>query len=476
MSEKKKPEHAVLAMDTLISDPSIINPEPDEPKITDTMIVPGQYLDSFYLNFNEESTKGDSIRECMRIFDKLMKDNNSNSRFLLKNGSILEIRDLEEKDFNNLDPTSAGHQAIAMARTSKDPYPIVTGSSRLMPIIRRSNLEVVEINKDPYIGRRKLNLPYEYSNEWYGNHKISKSLFADMYPQEKPLRANEFVEFVFDEKSEFDYSFRNIGRWDPDEEQLVPLEYFKQLPYKIHPRNAGQAMMAEALMAPSDKIPIVIIPGSFGTGKTFLTTAAGLAQTEGNGHEACYDTIFICPRDGFLGRQHGFLPGELENKLDPLIDPVKDQLKKIIKLRGPEKSKYRAKQESGENTHRNKTIAEKIEWYLNESGLFEIKPVVYMGGRSIDDAFIIYDEFQDMERGQAKALLTRIGEGSKIVAMGDPTQFTNPHLSTTSNGLSYAASIFSRKKYRGAAVITMFSSENERSEAAKEISEIFERM
>ena len=86
----------------------------------------------------------------------------------------------------------------------------------------------------------------------------------------------------------------------------------------------------------------------------------------------------------------------------------------------------------------NSSIKALVEQYRER--YFEFEPIIYMGGRSISGSFMIYDEFQDMERGQAKALLSRVGNNSKIVILGDPNQTTNPHLNRTSNGLSYSAS------------------------------------
>ena len=101
---------------------------------------------------------------------------------------------------------------------------------------------------------------------------------------------------------------------------------------------------------------------------------------------------------------------------------------------------------------------------------FEFEPVIYMGGRSIENSFMVFDEFQDMERGQARALLSRIGNNSKIVVMGDPHQTSNPHLNRTSNGLSYSASKLAGDPM--AAVISFDETgEIVRSDAAKHIAE-----
>lgn len=103
-----------------------------------------------------------------------------------------------------------------------------------------------------------------------------------------------------------------------------------------------------------------------------------------------------------------------------------------------------AESECGKNKRKggcnqpNSSIKALVEQYRER--YFEFEPIIYMGGRSISGSFMIYDEFQDMERGQAKALLSRVGNDSKIVILGDPNQTTNPHLNRTSNGLSYSAS------------------------------------
>lgn len=490
MSDKKEKNYnwVVLALDALIGDPEIINPKPETSLIAPNLVISSKYLEKFFEIYYEVSTKGDSAKQNMAILDELMANNDKSREYQLANGTILHIMDPTKSAVKGLPKGTTGYQAIALAKSQRtNSVAVMTGSGRLAPIVRLNGIDVLAIKYEAYTGRRKLTLEDtvadNYSSAWFSNGKISAKLFAEIWPNESPLRANEFVELFWDYEQTQDSGFKNIGRFDNKKQALVPLKHLNDLPYGIQPRNPGQAMMAEALMMHPDELPIVVIPGNFGSGKTFLTLAAALGQTEGNGHEAIYDKTFIVPRDATLGLGHGFLPGELIEKVWPLIGPIIDNLGNILKIKGRDSSKedvdhskYREKNK-GKGKDFNSTsgydwVSEKVESYLTDSPYFEITPVIYMGGRSICDSFMIFDEFQDMERFQARALLTRIGDGSKCVIMGDPKQCNNPHLSRASNGLAFVASAF--KDYDGAAVITMFPEECERSAAAKAISQIFD--
>ena len=139
----------------------------------------------------------------------------------------------------------------------------------------------------------------------------------DLFPGEPPLRPQEFVEFDSEFYRMNDKSFRNIGRMDPTEGALVPLKYREikggDSPKRIHPRNAGQAMMIEALMTPWDEAPIVVVLGALGTGKTYLS--AGFAYyTCFVDSDAPEKRIFVCPHDPALGADTGFLPGDATAK------------------------------------------------------------------------------------------------------------------------------------------------------------------
>ena len=212
-------------------------------------------------------------------------------------------------------------------------------------------------------------------------------------------------------------------------------------------------------MAPVDEIPIVIAPADFGTGKTFLATALGysLVATE----KPLYDRVFVVPRDSSLGRDIGYLPGDETQKTLAKAMPIVDNLYNFFKAQN-----NRLK---GGKDPTPDDIKEKVNEAIKQR--FEFVPIINMGGRSVSDSWIIYDEAQDMERFQIDQLMKRVGDNSKMIIIGDPDQVFNPHMNRHSNGLMYAATHLAGSPY--AAVVTMPKSEIVRSKAAREIARCF---
>lgn len=465
-------DYIVPGLDVLIGDPDILNPPEGGKKRAESFFIPEGYVHRVIDFYHEQSGRGDSCRELTRRFSFMltaMKDSNEHS-FRLDNGT--QVTFIPSKKYKVTGSSKA--QAVATASYLKnnrivanpDLIAIMTGSDQLSALAALARIDVVHINPDVYTGRRKIRLPLKYSGLWYSNKLITETEWNDIFPDEAPLRPNEFIEFTLDNFGQVDHSFGNIGRFDINKGALVPLQHFHFTDVKfkrIYPRTAGQAMLLEALLAPPEEIPIVVVSGLFGTGKTFLTTAAGFhGATVANN----YERIFVCPRDGALGDEIGFVPGDATDKTLVKARPIIDNLRETLKLtEKDEKSKESESSLSGQRD----CLDKKVENYLKS--YFEFEPVVFMGGRSISNSFIIYDEFQDMERYQAKALLTRIGNGSKIIVSGDPTQVTNPHLNRTSNGLSYSASKLAGKPE--AAIVTLTQEEIVRSPAAMAIANYF---
>lgn len=460
-------DYIVPGLDVLIGDPDILNPLPDSKKRAEIFYIPEGYVRRVIDFYHEQSGRGDSCRELTRRFGTILaaiKDSDADS-YRLENGTLVVFVSADK--YGTI--SSSKEQAIATALYLKNSgtiacpnfIAIMTGSDQLAALASLKKIDIVHINPDVYTGRRKVYLPLNYSGLWYSNHKITQDEWAGFFPEESPLLPNEFVEFVVDDYGQIDRSFQNIGRFDVDKNALVPLEYFRFGGAKfkhIYPKTAGQAMLLEALLAPPEKIPLVVASGLFGTGKTFLTVAAGFyGATVSN----TYERVFVCPRDGALGKEIGFVPGDATEKTLVKARPIIDNLREVLKLTESDS----ATSSSGKHNCLNKKIESCLDSY------FEFEPIINMGGRSLSDSFIIYDEFQDMERYQAKALLTRIGNGSKIVVSGDPTQVTNPHLNRTSNGLSYSSSKLAGKPE--AAIITLTQDEIVRSLAALAIAGYF---
>lgn len=485
MSQNAFHDLIVPGLDVLIGDPSFLAPSKETKPKAEMLLIPSFYIYRTMDFYREQSNRGESARELTAIFNMISGSMNRNRSdlFVFENGMKLKFKDFPQNPiFRGLSQSSrdwresSKFHAIAIAKAlqaehGKSKVAVMTGSDQLATLAAFNHVNVARINPDVYTGRIKATLPEDYAGLWWTNHAIPKDVWSELHP-DHPLVVNQYVELVFDNYGQIDTSFQNIGRFDG--EAIVPLRYIrmKNPEFKrIRPKTPGQAMLFDALLAPVDEIPIVIASGTFGTGKTFCTVAAALAQVL----DEQYREIFVCPRDGALGREIGFLKGDKMDKILPQVAPIMDNLGEVLRLMDCASERALNMESDGNCRRREKnstpsrpTFKALIEQYRER--FFEFEPVIYMGGRSISKSFMIYDEFQDMERGQARALLSRIGNDSKIVIMGDPYQTTNPHLNRTSNGLSYSAS-----KLAGDPLAAVISFDNSqeivRSEAARHIAE-----
>jgi PhoH-like ATPase len=210
------------------------------------------------------------------------------------------------------------------------------------------------------------------------------------------------------------------------ENHHVPLKkvVHKKLPdWNIDARNKEQAFAIDMLMDPS--IKIISLIGRAGSGKTLMAIAAGLQQTIGlrseNNH---YDRMIVSRPVQPLGKDIGYLPGTMEEKMLPWLMPIQDNLKFLM----------------GDRTN--------LEMYM-EKGKIEVEALTYIRGRSIANAFIVIDEAQNLTKHEVKTIITRIGEGTKIVLTGDIEQIDNVYVNETSNGLVHAVEKFKEHAIAG---------------------------
>jgi PhoH-like ATPase len=224
----------------------------------------------------------------------------------------------------------------------------------------------------------------------------------------------------------------------------------------IRARNLEQQFFMDALL--DDSIAMLTCYGKAGTGKTLLSTACALHQTyEDNSR---YDGVSISRPVIALGKDIGFLPGSLEEKMKPWLQPYHDALEVLIPSKPPKEPQFAAKKVSkkrhksrDEQTyasmtapqpshashnggHANATLVKPYERLL-KSGMVEIEALAFIRGRSIARRFFILDEAQQLTPHEVKTVITRISEGSKIVLIGDPAQIDNPYVDARSNGLVY---------------------------------------
>ncbi len=203
-----------------------------------------------------------------------------------------------------------------------------------------------------------------------------------------------------------------LGRYSKISGGLVPL-ISNQATWGITPKNAEQRFALDALL--NDDIKLVSLVGKAGTGKTLLAVAAGLAKTL---EESKYKKILISRPVIPMGKDIGFLPGSLEEKLDPWMQPIYDNLDYLFGEHGGMNQQWKM---------------------LVEQGLIKVEALTYIRGRSIPEQFLIVDEAQNLSTHEIKTIITRVGEGTKVVLTGDADQIDSPYLDCINNGLTYAA-------------------------------------
>jgi PhoH-like ATPase len=201
-----------------------------------------------------------------------------------------------------------------------------------------------------------------------------------------------------------------LAHYEPTSKCITRVEKIRS--YGIEPRNAEQAFSLDALLRPD--IQLVALTGKAGTGKTLLALAAALHQ------ENLFDQIYLArPIVPLANRDLGFLPGDVNEKISPYMQPLYDNLSVI---------KHRFKPQSKEFIH--------IEDLVKSDKLM-ITPLAFIRGRSLSNAFFIVDEAQNLTPHEVKTIITRAGEGTKMVFTGDIQQIDSPYLDSLSNGLSY---------------------------------------
>jgi PhoH-like ATPase len=222
----------------------------------------------------------------------------------------------------------------------------------------------------------------------------------------------------------------------------------------IRPRNLEQQFFMDALL--DDSLSLVTCFGKAGTGKTLLSIACALHQTQDD--HSRYDGVSISRPVIALGKDIGFLPGTLEEKMKPWLQPYFDALEVLIPSKPPKEPQFAAKKVSKKKkkkhddtlasmsqpqpvmsgpSHGNGPLVKPYE-RLIRSGLVEVEALCFIRGRSIARRFFILDEAQQLTPHEVKTIITRIAEGSKIVLIGDPAQIDNPYVDSRSNGLVYA--------------------------------------
>ncbi|MFZ5475702.1 MAG: PhoH family protein [Myxococcota bacterium] len=217
-----------------------------------------------------------------------------------------------------------------------------------------------------------------------------------------------------------------MTRFDSRQKRLQLVGRYKEGVWGIFARNREQLFALDLLL--DDNVPLVTLDGMAGTGKTLLAIACGLQRVA---DEKRYRRLVVARPIFPLGKDIGYLPGTLDEKLNPWMKPIFDNLDLLT---GGEEREAQA-QRSGKQSPPNYQT-------LIDQKIIEVEPLTYIRGRSLPRQFLVIDEAQNLTPHEVKTVITRAGEGTKVVLTGDRYQIDNPYVDATSNGLSYVVERF----------------------------------
>lgn len=230
------------------------------------------------------------------------------------------------------------------------------------------------------------------------------------------LAPNEYVLLIDSE----DDGHTGLARRLADTDHVIPVSGPRKPTFGIMARNVQQTMALDLLL--DDEVRLVTLIGTAGTGKTLLAVAAGMAKVF---NEERYEKLLVARPIMPMGRDIGYLPGDKDEKLTAWMQPIFDNLAYLLSTRGSPMQ------------HAESHSAEQRVRKLMADGRLVLEPLTYIRGRSIPHQFIIVDEAQNLTPHEIKTIVSRVGEGTKIVLAGDIEQIDNPYLDSSSNGLSY---------------------------------------
>lgn len=399
------------------------------------VILPMVVLEELDRLKKAEGDRGSNARQAVRILEQFRQKGNLLSGVEMEGGGTLRV----EKNFVDVSlPEDLAAEVpdnrilkvcLGLSRDRSEQVILVTKDillrikAQILGICAEDfTTEQVFDHEKQYKGRTEVYVPEEIIKEFKKKGIPCEEVYQvdeSGKRTEVQLTENQFVILRADQSS----GKTHLGRVEG--ERIRKLEYKKSAPYGIHPRNAGQYFLQEALMQPAKNAPLVIVKGMAGTSKTFYSLAVGLEKVLNN-PTGEYRRILVCRPNAQFDSDIGFLPGDEQEKISPLMRPVIDNLEQLID--SSEEERYRDEKE----------LQGKIEEIFSR-GLIQTEALNYIRGRSIVKTYMIIDEAQNMTPGQIKGIITRAGKDTKIILLGDPDQIDRPFLDERTNGLSYAS-------------------------------------
>jgi PhoH-like ATPase len=429
----------ILDTNVLLHDPGAIFSFQDN-----DVVIPFVVIEEVDGQKRRQDEVGRHARLVAHQLDRLRALGKLSEGVTLRGGGSLRVELKHERAGHlpeDLDPHKPDNQVIALTLQLRDEHPttpVVLVSKDINVRVKADALNLsaqdyetdkVVLNEEAlYSGMATLEVTPEEIDDFY-----KSSVFT---PNNGQLFCNQFVHF----KSLNGTNQTALGRFDAEKQQILALAPIKKEIWGIQPKNLGQRLAFDILL--DDRIALVTMTGRAGTGKTLLALAAGLHKVlDQHRYRRLLVTRPVIP----MGKDVGFLPGDKDEKLRPWMQPIYDNLEYLMG-----------------GMYKEQTAADMLR-HIQDKGIFEVEALTYIRGRSIPQQFIIVDEAQNLTPHEVKTIVSRAGEGTKIVLTGDPNQIDHPYLDFRSNGLCYAVEKFKGNPLAGHVTLT----KGQRSELAE---------
>lgn len=418
----------VLDTNVLLHDPSAIFRFKDNDVILPITVI--EELDRFK---KQPEMTGRNARQVSRSLDILRQQGHLTEGVVLEQGGTLLValcrpellHQLPEELANGNGDNAILAVALGFQQQCQCPVVLISKDTNL-----RIKANALGLNAEDYeTDKVDIEGLYTGTTELF----VEASVLDDLFKQgtitlEQPLFPNEAVTLI----DTANPAHTALAMADGTGQQIVPLAKIPRSGIShIQARNREQQFALELLMR--DSVLLVTLVGKAGTGKTLLAIAAGLHKVSSEEH---YSRLLISRPVVPMGKDIGYLPGDIEEKLTPWMQPLYDNFDLIFGTHAHEADDKRGAWRRGHEE-------------LMEMGLLQIEPLTYIRGRTIPQQFLIVDEAQNLTPHEVKTILTRAGEGTKVVLTGDPDQIDNPYVDAASNGLAYVVERFKEEPLAG---------------------------
>jgi Predicted ATPase related to phosphate starvation-inducible protein PhoH len=370
------------------------------------------------------SETGRNARQTSRYLDDLRKTGSLSAGVKLENGGTLIVKldtdSIIKRMPRELQGNARDNLILAITLDVKEksgniPTVFVSKDINLRIKADALGLAVEDYKSD------KVDIEELYSG--YTDIKVKSDAIAAFHEQgwmlyegKEKLFSNQYISLI----DSSDGSRFALGRYVRKDNKIVKLaREDRDGMWRIKPRNREQIFSMDALL--NDSIQLVTLVGIAGTGKTLLAVAASLYKTV---DENVYNHVLVSRPTLPMGKDIGFLPGTVEEKLAPWMYPIADNVDLLMRSEAKARRHIRGFKE------------------LLDSGILIVEPLTYIRGRSIHNQYLIVDEAQNLTPHEIKTVITRVGDGTKIILTGDPYQIDNPYIDSSSNGLTYVVERF----------------------------------